>query len=557
MNLRLSINVIFITCLNYNLLATDLNSDSRAEETTPKTTLTGDIILLEDVEGLNPNTSAVLELNPNFQSENSLTPVTGPSPAIFIFSGSDLKDKEKGKERILPRKKSPKKRAPANQVMMDSLSVHRASQLTTIEAEPDQSEFSKMTMKEVIFPNEVYFNILSFLASGPNWKGFLNYRLVDKRFNDLVKITPCALALQWRLDSRNFDPEKLEQLRYLLTFNIEGLALKDFPKKEIIFDDIGKLSKLRFLDLTKSLLIDDSMFFYLKKLNKLEIVLLNGLKITDKAISYFQNLEKLKRISLEETLVTTKVFSYLKNSQGLSTVELNKNSKPNNTPYFPAEFQDVANLLSLNCLDLTSNLIRSTELKYLSNLSCLRTLRLANTNITDDGLEYISDLPQLQDLNLGYTRITFEGLRSRILEGGFKNLADIAMNGIKINNSNLLFLTNLDNLKRIYLKSTDTRIQTILEYYEHKSGIKRDSIKGYKVLFTPESLILSAGIQKTVKPPVRKYFLKEIAKSVEEAQSDDNQSDKVYVESDEENFRINDEDRKSYYQQLTGIEMFL
>lgn len=141
----------------------------------------------------------------------------------------------------------------------------------------------------------------------------------------------------------------------------------------------------------------------------------------------------------------------------------------------------VTNLHGLVSLNISGNAILDSHITVLSGLTNLRILRLSKTRITDKALQVLSALPRIEELHMGWTRVTGDGIRSlkglqelglnncQISDTGLRELSSLT-NLVVLNLSdtvfagqNILLLTNLVNLRHLYLKRATVSSDAIAE----------------------------------------------------------------------------------------------
>jgi Leucine-rich repeat (LRR) protein len=380
-----------------------------------------------------------------------------------------------------------------------------------------------------LMAEEVKVHILTFLRDNTSNRKFLNYRLVNKNFNALLHSIPCTLTLH-QLGGM---PEQFDNLKNLLQFKIEGLILKNFQDKEIIFDSIRlQLPNLKVLDLCECPGLSTNMLYYVSKLPNLEELRLQGQRTTDEAVQYIANLNHLRSLSVRDSNIYINVFEKLTCNQFLQIVDLSKSGKSGGT-YLNQDLMHVHRFPFLTGLNLSGNCVTDIALQHLSNITSLKSLLLADTDITDQGLEHIGAIP-LEELNLSRTRITVEGFLQRVSR--FSQLRILSLDYIHMSHIRLsTLLMPLSYLEDVYLRYTGMPITTILQYYEDVSGIKQNELVGYNVVLHPKSKVTEESA-----------FFKEI-QNVDDIK-------KVYMQK----IPITHEILKIFYeQQITRVKIFV
>jgi internalin A len=102
-------------------------------------------------------------------------------------------------------------------------------------------------------------------------------------------------------------------------------------------------------------------------------------------------------------------------------------------------------------LSFAETKVTDAGLKELADLESLQTLDLGITQVTGAGLKDLAGLKSLQTLDLGGTKVTDAGLKEL---AGLKSLQTLDLGGTKVTNAGLKELTGLKSLQTLHLGGT-------------------------------------------------------------------------------------------------------
>jgi Leucine-rich repeat (LRR) protein len=122
-----------------------------------------------------------------------------------------------------------------------------------------------------------------------------------------------------------------------------------------------------------------------------------------------------------------------------------------NTQIGNSALQPIANLTSLQVLDVRNTILTDRALEEVARLKNLTTLVLLNVYISDAGLQHLAGLSNLQQLALGKTQISDSGLQHLV---NLNKLETLHLNSTTIGDSGLQHLSNLISLKTLVLYFT-------------------------------------------------------------------------------------------------------
>ncbi|MCA9096297.1 MAG: hypothetical protein KDA68_22615, partial [Planctomycetaceae bacterium] len=218
---------------------------------------------------------------------------------------------------------------------------------------------------------------------------------------------------------------------------------------------IGRLTHLRYLDLSGSKVRDLNSFAYCDFRNLLTLDA-SGSSITNKGFSRFAGAKVLYWINLDSTGIT---------DQGMGAL---------------------AECKSLTGLNLRDTKITDNGLKSLSGLKRIEYLALAWTRIQGKGLRYLQDSVGLIDIELRRSDCNDDGLAYL---DGFPKLRAIQLNGTKVTDKGLAKLQNLPALEILNLRETQATIRGLAQLKRSKllGNVSISSRKGldeddYRVL---------------------------------------------------------------------------
>jgi hypothetical protein len=170
---------------------------------------------------------------------------------------------------------------------------------------------------------------------------------------------------------------------------------------------------------------------YLKRLPKLDQLILWDTQVTDDGLRHISELSELRSLDLGHLNITD------------------------------AGMEQVESLTNLENLNLSDTKITDAGLNGVGRLSQLRVLDLSNTGITDAGLACLEGLSKLQILCLQQTQITDAGLQNLQHISGLKALF---LANVSISDAGLKHLEGLKNLRSFWIvntKVTDTGVQEL------------------------------------------------------------------------------------------------
>lgn len=266
---------------------------------------------------------------------------------------------------------------------------------------------------------------------GPDYVEMATFvRLMNNlRFDDKVMREACRLpSLEelWVVNTAVTDEgaEELHRLRNLRVLDLRLNRISSRPLRHI-----GEMTKLRELKLAMRLspipLRDGDMAF-LKRLTKLERLMLPSDQLTDDWLVYIEDLTNLSYLQLYDMAITTKGLEHLDGLSNLRVLTLHGTRITSLEPLRP--------LTKVSSLCIAYTPIDDSALGFLRAWPQLNSLDLRETNVSDTGMKVLSQLPALQTLNLADTRVTDAGLEHLI---GLKSLRSLSAKGTGVTDAGI------------------------------------------------------------------------------------------------------------------------
>jgi Leucine-rich repeat (LRR) protein len=225
------------------------------------------------------------------------------------------------------------------------------------------------------------------------------------RLERLPELEEISLGESPRLAATNLlnDLTGLSSLRHL-TLNDVSLSDRDMAM-------LGRLPKLETLDLSRCNIADESLD-RLKDLAALKTLILSQTPLSDEAVAAFQQ---------SHPLVTTTKFESKKSAvsdlRQQAARARNRLARAIICNVDPAKLRDedfacLADLDSLEILDLSQTHLTDAGLQHFRRLNKLRDLTVRRTLLTDAAVRTLQQLPALSHLNIDGTLISDEGRRA-------------------------------------------------------------------------------------------------------------------------------------------------
>ncbi|XP_010313816.1 uncharacterized protein [Solanum lycopersicum] len=227
--------------------------------------------------------------------------------------------------------------------------------------------------------------------------------------------------------------------------SLDKLVKLDFERCPQIhggFVHLQGLPKLESLSIRCCQCIMDSDMQPLAGIASLKDLEIVCLYITDYGVSYLRGLNKLLVLNIEGSHVTTSCLDTISELPSLQSLNLNRCCLRDDG------CEKFSELSELKVLNLGFNHITDECLVHLKGLTKLEGLDFDSCRITDDGLAHLSGLKNLEDLNLKFTLVTDDGLK---MLSGLAGLKSLNLDVRQIADSGLAFLTGLTGLTHLDL----------------------------------------------------------------------------------------------------------
>jgi hypothetical protein len=241
--------------------------------------------------------------------------------------------------------------------------------------------------------------------------------------------------------------------RYALPLTVCCLVLLGWPPRARSEDKAQAKAIAALQELGGKIEVDD------KSPDKPAIrLVLKGQTMTDKAMPLVTALAKLRHVEFHDTAVSGEGLKALKKLPKLDTLVIRDSIIDDDG------MQGLQALANLQKLTLNDTEITGSGLKYLKKLSKLKYLDIAkNKEIDTKGIEGIKELTDLEYLNLSNTKINNKGVEQL---KGLTKLKHLNLQFTMINSDALDHLHDMDKLKTLYLD--EGRIDP-----KDKEGLKR------------------------------------------------------------------------------------
>gem|GEM_PF-6929612 len=274
-----------------------------------------------------------------------------------------------------------------------------------------------------------------------------NFWFTDRHLAELVKLKKLKYLDLWFVNIGNESLKTLQSFSALRSLKISGSKLTDegiahlvalknleelnFYRTKITdkaMNSIGRMVKLKFLEIRRCseitdeglknleklkalekidftlTPIEDGTLKRISKLPKVEVLKLGFCKnITVEGWKHLGKMKKLKVLSLEATKIDNPGLMQLANLTDLKELNLNNCSNVSDSG-----LEALKNMKKLERLEL-----RSTKVKLIPHIDRLRNLKsliLYNTRLADAGLKKLAKMKQLRHLDLRQTKVTTNGL---------------------------------------------------------------------------------------------------------------------------------------------------
>jgi len=209
---------------------------------------------------------------------------------------------------------------------------------------------------------------------------------------------------------------------------------------------------LRRVDLNGPKVTDDGMK-YLGELLQLDELYLSNVAVGDTGVQDLTPLKKLRALTLAKTGVTDAGIALVSNNHR----RLDYLSLPFNT-LDDVALEHLSRLPMLSFLDIGSTRITDAGLIHLAKFPSLKAIDVARNKVTSDGLKHIAAAAKLETLGLMGTVVADEGLAHL---GTLSELRSLNLRDTAITDAGLKHLYSLKNLKDLNLKSTQVTDEAV------------------------------------------------------------------------------------------------
>ena len=262
--------------------------------------------------------------------------------------------------------------------------------------------------------------------------------------------------------------------------NIEDLALEHISK-------IASLEQLT-LYLTQ---VDGSGLIHLKNLTSLKKLSLSKTSVTDASLAHLKDMLWLNELELYDTEIGDDGLANLKGLTSLERLILGSIDRDSGvSPITDAGLIHLSTLTKLKDLGLYRTCITDAGLKHLSGLASLETLSLNRTQITGEGFEFLNKFSPLRGLELNEIALTGAGLAN--LKPWSNTLENLNLEGIKLNDADLVHLTDFKALKYINLRNTPITDAGLVHIKDIKS---LEALYFHSTKITDEGLMVLKDLQ--------------------------------------------------------------
>jgi hypothetical protein len=171
-----------------------------------------------------------------------------------------------------------------------------------------------------------------------------------------------------------------------------------------------------------STLLTDAGVSHFSHLRELKQLVLCGTTVTDDGLASLENLQQLTLLIITSNMIQGPGFSHLGRLQKLEVLEVGwpllgrprrsrRTFDEATTRTFNDGLRHLADLRTLNWLDLGDTPVTDEGLPYLTRLPTLERLNLDWTYVTDAGVLHLKSMPKLKGISLEGTNVTREGMK--------------------------------------------------------------------------------------------------------------------------------------------------
>jgi len=186
----------------------------------------------------------------------------------------------------------------------------------------------------------------------------------------------------------------------------------DFQFNNETLQDIeASLKRLTELKVWRTSVTDEGLIG-LASLSQLRALDFGGSNLSDAALSIITSQHpQLERLELHGSLITGETLGHLSSLESFTTLKLSSCERMTDEG-----FAQIAQLSSLEKLDVTTTSFADRHVKSLQTLPNLRQLNAKHVKLTDAGLEQLAAIPTLQLIDVYGTPVTSKGVASALVK---------------------------------------------------------------------------------------------------------------------------------------------
>ncbi|XP_047337394.1 toll-like receptor 13 isoform X2 [Impatiens glandulifera] len=218
------------------------------------------------------------------------------------------------------------------------------------------------------------------------------------------------------LSGATFDKTS-EVFAHVETLHLSFLDVSNTPFQNFGF--LKNMNALEHLDLSSTVVGDDSVHLIASIGNTLRSLNLNKTRITSSGLSFLAgNVPNLEKLTLYGTYVDDTAISFLCTMPSLKLIDLSETNvkglirQDGDDSEYVFSLTELHNLSYLETLNLEKTQIRDASLLPLNNLKQLSCLSLRSDSLTDLSLYHLSSIPNLKSLSIRDAVLTDGGLGS-------------------------------------------------------------------------------------------------------------------------------------------------
>jgi hypothetical protein len=225
------------------------------------------------------------------------------------------------------------------------------------------------------------------------------------------------------------------------------------------------LPDLKRIDLTGN--IDGEELRYLRSLNQLRDLRLNGTSVTDNSLRHLSNLSHLRSLDLFRCGISDEGLRHIRPLTQLRHLRLAKSAVTG------AGIRELVGMTKMRSLDLQGLPISDDDLAYLQNMTALEHLYLRGsavhkTPVSDAGLAHLTGLKRLKLLHLDHSMVGSEAMRYC---ASLPSLERLHIRGTLVDDVGLKHLESAPALRRVHLGATPISNRAISEFQKTRPRV--------------------------------------------------------------------------------------